>query len=131
MLAKLLFLFIFIPFVELMILIRVGDYIGFWPTLALLVVMGLLGFAMVRSQGFYVVQRIKQDLAHGIPPAQSLMDGLYVFAGGLLLITPGLITDMVGLLLLFPPSRLAISKIITPWLVNKLLYSRHWHIHRW
>ncbi|MTI79455.1 MAG: FxsA family protein [Firmicutes bacterium] len=128
---QLLLLFIFIPFIELMILIKLGDYIGFWPTLTLLILMGLLGFAMVRSQGFFVVYQIKQDLANGIPPARSLMEGLYVFAGGLMLITPGLITDIIGLLLLLPPSRLAISRIITPWVINKMFNSGRWHIRRW
>ena len=65
----------------------------------------------------------KADVFAGTPPAQALIDGLLVFAGGLLLITPGLITDIVGLLLLFPMSRIKISKILTPWVLDKIFKS--------
>ena len=128
MLGWLLLLFIFIPFIELVILIFMGDYMGFWPTFALIVLMGLLGFIMVRSQGFSVIRHIKQDIATGIPPTQALMNGLLVFAGGLLLITPGLITDIVGLLLLFPASRVKISRMVTPWVLNKIFNSENKYI---
>lgn len=123
MLFWLLLLFILVPFIELVILIFLGDHIGFWPTFALIVLMGIVGFLMVRSQGFSVIQRIKADVFAGAPPAQALIDGLLVFAGGLLLITPGLITDIVGLLLLFPMSRIKISKILTPWVLDKIFKS--------
>lgn len=114
-----------------MILIKIGSYVGFWTTLGILIIMGLIGFLMVRSQGFAVVHRIKQDIAAGIPPTQPLLEGLYVFAGGLLLITPGLITDAAGLLLLFPPTRMLIDKYLTPWIINKVLYSKRWYIRKW
>lgn len=131
MLARLLLLFILLPFIELMILIRLGDQIGFWYTLALLVLMGLIGFFMVRSQGLSILQRIRSDIAMGVPPTHALIDGLLVFVGGLLLITPGLITDFVGLLLLFPASRRKINILIVPWIINKILSSKRWTIYRW
>ncbi len=131
MFGRFLLLFILVPFIEMIILIRLGDYIGFWPTLALIILMGLLGLTMVRSQGMSVLRNFRKNIDAGVPPGQALLDGALIFAGGLLLITPGLITDIVGLLLLFPLTRKRISKLIAPWLVHKFFNSGHWYIHRW
>jgi UPF0716 protein FxsA len=129
--GRLLILFLFIPFVELLVLIRIGNWIGFWPTLTLLVVMALLGFVMVRSQGLSVINRIKSDLSRGTPPAQGLTEGLLIIVGGVFLITPGLISDFIGLLLIFPATRKQLSKLIIPWLINKSFNNSGRFIRRW
>lgn len=129
--GRLVLLFILVPFIELMLLIRVGSYMGFWPTFIMLVILGLLGFVLARSQGFFVLHRIREELARGRLPGDALLDGLLVFSGGLLLITPGLLTDIAGLLLMVPQLRGRIRGILKIWLWNRLssgamrIYVRH------
>jgi len=112
MLARLLILFIVIPLVELAILVRLGTAIGFWPTIGLVVVTGFLGAALARNQGGRVLRAIQVDLAAGRMPASRLVDGLLILVGGVVLLTPGLLTDIVGLSLLVPATR--------TWLKRKL-----------
>jgi len=102
---RLLALFIVIPFVELMIIVEIGKRMGFWPTLALIAVPGLLGAAMARSQGTAVFAEIKRAIARGRLPGVEVIDGILIVGGGLLLITPGIITDILGLTVLFPGAR--------------------------
>lgn len=113
---KLLSLFIVIPFIELIIIVKIGNRIGFWPALALIAVPGLLGAAMARSQGTAVFARIKSDIARGRLPGSEIIDGILIFAGGLLLITPGFITDIAGLTVLFPQARKYYRAFILRWL---------------
>ncbi|MEW6424408.1 MAG: FxsA family protein [Bacillota bacterium] len=120
MLSRFLLVFIFVPFLEVMILIQVGKYVGFWPTLFLLFGFGLLGFLLVRSQGLSVIHRIRAEIRAGRPPGDALVDGLLVFSGGLLLITPGLLTDAVGLLLMLPPVRAQARRLLLLWIRRRL-----------
>lgn len=110
MLFRLLLLFILVPLVELYLLLKLGALIGAAPTVAIVIVTGILGGAMARMQGFAVLRRIRRDLNAGTLPAGPLTDGLFIFAGGLLLLTPGLITDVVGFLALLPPTRRVFKK---------------------
>jgi UPF0716 protein FxsA len=105
MLFRLLLLFIMIPLVELYLLLKLGALIGAGPTLAIIIMTGILGGTLARRQGFVVLRRIKEDLQTGILPTEPLIDGLFILAGGLLLLTPGLLTDIVGFLALLPLSR--------------------------
>lgn len=105
MLFRLLLLFILVPLVELYLLLKLGTLIGVGPTLAIVIVTGVLGGTMARMQGFAVLRRIRENLNAGILPTDPLADGLFVLAGGLLLLTPGLLTDVVGFLALLPPTR--------------------------
>lgn len=102
---KLLGLFIVIPFVELMIIVQIGSKIGFWPTLALIVIPGLLGAVMARSQGTAVFAQVRSEIARGRLPGAKIIDGILIFIGGVLLITPGILTDILGLTVLFPKAR--------------------------
>jgi len=104
-LLKLLSIFILIPAIEIMLLVKIGSRVGFWPTIALIVIPGVLGAAMARSQGLAVLSDIKSHLAAGRLPGSSIIDGILIFAGGLLLITPGIITDLLGFSVLFPGLR--------------------------
>jgi len=112
MLTRLVVLFALVPIVELALLIQVGQRLGVWWTLAIVILTGLAGACLARHEGFGVVQRIKRDLADGVLPAAPLLDGALILAGGLLLLTPGLLTDVVGLLVLVPWSRERVKRLL-------------------
>src|SRR3954470_15876324 len=98
-------LFIVLPIAEIYVIIKVGEAIGVLPTLALLIVDGFLGAALARSQGRAAWERFNRALAEGRVPAREVFDGAMVILGGALLVTPGFITDIFGLILLIPPTR--------------------------
>jgi UPF0716 protein FxsA len=112
MLARLLALFIFVPLLDLAILVRVGQWLGFWPTMGLVVVTGTVGALLARSQGLGVIRGIKTEMSVGQIPSSRLLDGLLVLVGGTLLLTPGLLTDAVGFALLLPPSRRLVKRVL-------------------
>ncbi len=122
MFTKLLLVFIAIPFVELIILIKVGEMIGLLPTLAIIISTGLLGAALARSQGFSVLTRIQQSFQQGELPADSLFDGVFVLAGGLLLLTPGFLTDITGFLCLIPATREIFKRWAKAYFRNKIRF---------
>ena len=103
---KLLLLFIVVPLVELFILLKIGQLLGVGTTIALVVVTGILGALFVRAQGFSLIMKLRQDLQGGKFPHKRLMEGVCILASGLLLLTPGLLTDLTGFLLLIPPVRI-------------------------
>ncbi|MDP3921318.1 MAG: FxsA family protein [Candidatus Omnitrophota bacterium] len=105
MFTKLLVIFIGIPLVEILILIKLGELFGFWSTFLLVIVTGFAGAAMARVQGFRAWQNIQSQLSQGAMPAEEMIDALLIFLAGVLLITPGLLTDMSGFVLLVPWSR--------------------------
>ena len=105
MLFKLILLFTITPIIELAILIKLGQEIGLWQTLAIVIATGILGASLAKWQGWGVIRRIRADLENGRMPAQALFDGLLILIGGALLLTPGIITDLLGFFLLIPPSR--------------------------
>ncbi len=105
MFGKLLFLFILVPFIEISLLIKLGSVIGFWPTLLIQVVTGILGASLARLQGLLVWGKIQAELQVGRVPAEDMLNGVLIFAAGIVLMTPGLLTDLVGFALLLPPTR--------------------------
>ncbi len=105
MFIRLLLLFTLVPLIELALLIEIGQKIGLWNTIAIVVLTGFIGAALARSEGFGIISRIQNELASGQLPGDSLIDGALVLAGALLLLTPGLITDAFGFALLLPFSR--------------------------
>lgn len=100
-----LLLFVAYPLLELALLIRAGQAWGFWPVLGTIIGTGLLGVALIRRQGFKVAEKISAELNAGREPIAPLADSGLVLAAGALLISPGLIGDALGLLLLIPPVR--------------------------
>ncbi|TVR32377.1 MAG: FxsA family protein [Spirochaetaceae bacterium] len=114
--GKLFLLFTVTPLVELYLLIRIGTWIGALPTVLLVVVTGFAGAYLAKLQGFQVWMRIQYEVNAGRFPATSLLDGLLLFAAGLVLITPGIITDVLGFLLIIPLTRAPIRD----WLARKL-----------
>jgi UPF0716 protein FxsA len=105
-----LILFIVVPIAELYVIIQVGQAIGLLPTLALLLLDGIVGAVLARSQGRAAWRRFNLALAEGRVPARETADGAMIILGGALLLTPGFITDVVGLLLLLPPTRALIRR---------------------
>jgi UPF0716 protein FxsA len=91
--------------VELYVILQVGQAIGVLPTIAVLIADSVLGSVLMRSQGRAVWRRFNDALAAGRPPAREVLDGALVIFGGALLLTPGFVTDITGLLLLLPPTR--------------------------
>ena len=113
MFFRLFLLFTIIPLIEVWVLIHVGQQIGAFNTIALIVLSGILGAWLARSQGFYIISKIQYELSQGQMPTESLTDGLIILAGAILLITPGFVTDTMGLILLIPQSRTFVKKIVT------------------
>lgn len=108
--GRLFLLFVLLPLVELALLLQIGARIGAWPTIALVVVTGMLGATLARSQGLRVVSAFQRRLALGELPGRELMDGLAVLVGGAFLLTPGVLTDLLGFSLLIPFTRDAIRR---------------------
>lgn len=116
MLLRLFLLFTVIPLVELYLLIRLGTYLGVLDTLAVVIATGVVGGLLARSQGLAVLNRIRMELDEGRIPAESLFDGVMILVAGILLITPGLLTDGLGLCLLIPWTR----QVLKLWLQQKV-----------
>ena len=110
--AILLLIFVILPIAELYVIIKVGGVIGVLPTLALLVLDSFVGAALARSQGRIAWARFNQALAEGRVPTREVFDGAMVILGGALLLTPGFITDVIGILLLIPPTRALFRAVV-------------------
>lgn len=113
---RLLLLFTLVPAIELGLLIEIGSRIGTLPTLGLIVVTGIVGAALARYQGLWVLQRTQLELAEGRLPAGALIDGVLILIAAALLVTPGIVTDAVGFALLIPLTRAGIRRLLSRWL---------------
>jgi UPF0716 protein FxsA len=111
-------IFILVPIAELYVIIKVGEAIGLIPTLVLLLLDAVLGSMLLRHQGRAAWVRFNRALAEGRLPHKEVFDGVLVIMGGALLLTPGFITDIFGLVLLIPPTR-AIVRAISSRLVRR------------
>ena len=120
MFIKLLVIFVVVPVMELYILIETGRIIGVGTTLGLIIMTGVAGAWLARSQGLEILQRIQRDTASGQMPAQTLIDGALILVGGLLLLTPGFFTDALGFSFLIPLSRGLWRKALTAWLEKQV-----------
>lgn len=110
--ALLVALFIAVPIVELWVIIEIGSLIGVWPTIALLLADALLGSLLLRHQGRGAWRRFNQALAEGRFPGREVADGLLIAIGGTLLLTPGFVTDVFGLIFLIPPTRAIVRRLM-------------------
>jgi UPF0716 protein FxsA len=111
-LARLLLLFIAVPLIELALLLQLGSAVGLLPTIALVIITGVVGASLARGQGLRVLLQIRQEMAEGRVPVGKLMDGLLILLAGALLLTPGLLTDLVGLAALIPGPRAYVKRLI-------------------
>ena len=111
-LMALLAFFIVVPLAELYVILKVGDAIGVLWTVALLLADSVLGTMLFRSQGRTVWRRFNETMSAGRVPHRELIDGVLIIFGGAFLITPGFLTDIFGLLLLLPPTRSVIRRLV-------------------
>ena len=112
LLLRLLALFLLLPAVELALLVQVDKWIGFWPTIGLILATGLVGSMLARHEGLSVWRRLNQRLAEGGLPGTALLDGVIILVSGALLITPGVLTDVLGFLGLLPFTRAVIRNLV-------------------
>jgi UPF0716 protein FxsA len=117
-------LFIVVPLAELYVILKVGDAIGAVPTIALLAADSVLGSMLLRAQGRSVWRRFNETMAGGRVPHRELIDGVLVIFGGAFLITPGFLTDIVGLVLLIPPSRALVRRLVARRLGRRIVGAR-------
>jgi UPF0716 protein FxsA len=110
MAGRLFLLFAIVPLLELLILIKIGSHIGALNTIALVILTAFLGLMLVRLEGLRTLRQIQLTLAQGQIPAEELLDGVLIFTGGILLLTPGVLTDLLALVLLIPYTRLRFKR---------------------
>ena len=120
MFIKLFILFITIPVIEVFVLLDAAEYIGLWPTVLLVIATGAAGAYLAKSQGIEILQKIQAATNQGELPAQELIDGVFILAGGLVLLTPGFLTDLVGFIFLVPWSRAPLKRYLVSWFRNKI-----------
>ena len=120
MIFKLFLLFTIIPVAELALLIKVGQHLGVLDTVLIVLVTAMVGSILVKLEGLHVLFSIRERMAEGRIPGNELLEGVMILVAGALLLTPGLLTDAVGVLLVVPPSRRVIREIIKKYLRKKL-----------
>lgn len=116
----LLILFVLVPIAEIFVLIKVGQVVGALPTIAMVLLTAVIGLALLRQQGYSALARARQKMSQGTMPAGEMVEGLFLAAGGALLLTPGFITDAVGLCCLIAPVR----QLIIRWGFARLFKGR-------
>ena len=112
MFGRLFLLFLVVPVIDLALLVAVGGRLGFWPTFGIAVASALVGSWLARREGAAAWHRVRQKMASGGVPGPELIDGLVILVAGTLLITPGFLTDLAGLLGLFPPTRAVLRRAV-------------------
>ena len=105
MLLKLFLAFTLIPFCEIYLLIKIGNYLGAFNTILIVIVTGFLGAYLAKLQGIKTMMRVRESLNHGKVPAEEMLDALLIFVAGIVLLTPGFITDVAGIGILVPNTR--------------------------
>jgi UPF0716 protein FxsA len=128
MFFKLFVLFTIIPIAELYLLIKIGGMIGALNTVLIILFTAVIGAYLAKTQGFIVIRRIDQALNEGRIPGRELLDGLFVLLGGFTLLTPGFLTDLIGLTMLFPVTRILYIKLAVRIIQNKI-ETGQWRIH--
>jgi UPF0716 protein FxsA len=113
-------LFIVVPIAELFVIIQVGEWIGVWPTLLLLLLDAIVGSWLLKHQGRAAWRRFNEALAERRIPGKEVADGFLVILGGCLLIAPGFLTDIVGILFLIPPTRALARKVLYRFTVGRV-----------
>jgi UPF0716 protein FxsA len=121
-------LFILIPIIEIYVLIQVGSQIGALTTVLLVLLTAVIGVNLIRHQGLSTLNQVQTQMQHGEIPATGLIEGMFLFIAGALLLTPGFVTDTIGFLLLIPPLRKALALWIlehSGWIVRMQTHTTH------
>lgn len=129
MVLRLFLMFTLIPVLELWILIKIGSVMGPFAAIALVIGTGIAGASLAKIQGLHTVHKIRECMDQGIMPTEELIDALMILIAGIMLITPGLLTDCSGILLLIPASRNRI-KVWAKEAINRRIASGTIRIHR-
>ncbi len=129
MFAKLFLLFTIIPIIELTLLIKVGSYIGAINTILVVILTAAIGAYMVKMEGIGIMYRIQKNMQEGIFPAEEILDGAMILVAGCLLVTPGILTDIIGFSFVFPMSRMAIKRLLRRY-IDKKIATMNVRIHR-
>jgi len=129
MFSKLFLIFAVIPLIELGILIKIGSHIGAINTISLVLLTAAIGAYMVKMEGIGVLTRIQQNMQDGQFPAEELINGAMILVAGALLLTPGIVTDVIGFLMVIPVSRNALKQVIKRY-IEKKISSGDIHINR-
>ncbi|MGG3941293.1 FxsA family protein [Peribacillus psychrosaccharolyticus] len=108
------------PVIEIIILLLSGKIIGFWPTLFALILMGIAGAYLAKKQGLETLRRAQAQMNVGQLPGNEMINGLCIMIGGILLVLPGFITDLAGLLLILPPTRKLCKPLLMRWITKKI-----------
>lgn len=112
MFPVLLLLFICVPIIEIGLFIQLGGFLGLWPTIALVLLTAIVGASLVRSQGLQTLMSVQSRMQQGELPAQQILEGVMLAVSGVLLLTPGFMTDAFGMIVLLPAPRAALAKQI-------------------
>ncbi len=120
MLFKLIILFTVVPLIELALLLKLGAETEWWIPVVIVIITGIIGGILAKSQGAGVMRKISAEMRAGHIPGDALLDGMFVLVGGAFLVTPGLITDAVGFFCLIPPSRRLLKKWIKRWFSRQI-----------
>ncbi|MGE7647458.1 FxsA family protein [Peribacillus frigoritolerans] len=108
------------PVVEIIVLLLSGNLIGFWPTLFLIIATGLIGAYLAKRQGMETWKKAQEQIRYGMMPGNEIIDGICIFIGAALLLSPGLISDIMGLILVFPPTRNLLKPIVIRFIMNRM-----------
>ena len=125
MCGVLILLFTVVPTIELLLLIQIGKHIGTPATFGLVICTGVLGGAFARYEGWKTLTQIRRQLEQGQVPARKLVDGLLILIGGVLLITPGVVTDILGLGMILPGTRVIFRELLIRFMKNKIRHRYH------
>lgn len=103
--GKIVLLLIVTPIIDLYILIKASQTMGFWTTILLIILTGIAGFFLAKSEGKVILSKIKRELSQGSIPGEDILNGFCILIGGILLLTPGILTDIIGITMVLPGTR--------------------------
>ena len=124
MFRMLFILFVIVPIVEIMVLMQVGSLLGVWPTLAIVIITAWLGAKNVKQQGIATLQSVQLKMAQGEMPSDDIVAGILLLVAGILLVTPGFVTDIFGLSLLIPQVRISLKRAVQKHLSSASMSTR-------
>lgn len=116
--------FLIVPALEIAVFIWVGGKIGPWWVALLILLTGVVGVALAKQQGTETLQRARQSIHRRIPPTEEILDGICIIVGGILLFTPGFITDVLGFLLIIPWTRKPFKTLVRLYIMKKIAKGR-------
>ena len=122
--------FIIVPIIEIAVLMQVGELIGGWPTVGVVILTAWLGAIFVRQQGIATVQKLQTKMAQGQAPSEEIVAGLLLLVAGVFLVTPGFVTDAFGLSLLIPQVRKGLIKSVQHRIITSATNGAHFNTHQ-